>query len=246
MTLDCYGLLQLDKDTATSADIKKAYRTLALKYHPDKQPREATTEEIEKAQRTFIDVGIAYSVLSDPKKKKLYDDTGIIDSHDQKDQADWAAYFKELWTGIVSAETMDEHKLKYQGSEEEKKDVLDAYVKFKGNMNTILDNVMCSEYTDGERFEKMIREAIEEKKVSHYRKLDTTTTPAAYERRQQKHLKMLHEFELEQKKGTKRKEEDSLAALIQNRQKERESRMDSIISSLEEKAREEKKRKTFI
>ncbi|KAJ1475122.1 DnaJ domain-containing protein [Baffinella frigidus] len=59
-----YKILDVAKD-ADDTDIKKAYKRAALKYHPDKWGQ-ATEEEIERAEKTFKDIGEAYSLLSDP------------------------------------------------------------------------------------------------------------------------------------------------------------------------------------
>ena len=53
---------------ASDADIKKAYRKLALKWHPDKNSD--TEENKVKAERMFKEVNEAYAVLSDPQKRK--------------------------------------------------------------------------------------------------------------------------------------------------------------------------------
>lgn len=66
---DYYAILEIDKD-ATEKEIKSAYRQLSKKYHPDKN---AGSEE---AHQKFIEVGEAYDVLSDPEKKKIYDQFG--------------------------------------------------------------------------------------------------------------------------------------------------------------------------
>jgi molecular chaperone DnaJ len=63
---DFYKILGVAKD-ASDADIKKAYRKLARKYHPDTNPGDA------KAERTFKDVSEAYSVLSDKDDREQYD-----------------------------------------------------------------------------------------------------------------------------------------------------------------------------
>ena len=67
---DYYKILGLEKN-ATPEEIKKAYRKLALKYHPDRNSESEQSKKI--AQRKFEDVSDAYSVLSDPKKKNMFD-----------------------------------------------------------------------------------------------------------------------------------------------------------------------------
>lgn len=67
---DYYKILGLDKN-ATDSDIKKAYRKMALKYHPDRNPNNK-----EEAEKKFKEIGNAYSVLSDKNKKKQYDTFG--------------------------------------------------------------------------------------------------------------------------------------------------------------------------
>ncbi len=67
--IDYYKLLELDR-SATKADIKKAYRKLARKYHPDLNPNDKA------AQARFQQINEAHEVLSDPEKRKKYDEYG--------------------------------------------------------------------------------------------------------------------------------------------------------------------------
>jgi curved DNA-binding protein CbpA len=79
---DYYKILGLTSGKkATSKDIKAAYRKLALKYHPDKV--EEKDKEI--AEDMFVKVSGAYSVLSDEKKRKIYDNYGKngLDAHER-------------------------------------------------------------------------------------------------------------------------------------------------------------------
>lgn len=66
---DYYKILGVKKEFS-DRELKKAYRTLALKYHPDKAEGE---EAKEKAKEKFVEVSEAYEVLSDPAKKDEYD-----------------------------------------------------------------------------------------------------------------------------------------------------------------------------
>lgn len=71
MARDFYGILGVSK-SASPEDLKKAYKKLALKWHPDRCPPDKKDE----AQKKFQDIGEAYDVLSDPEKKRIYDQVG--------------------------------------------------------------------------------------------------------------------------------------------------------------------------
>ncbi|XP_012214579.1 dnaJ homolog subfamily B member 6-B isoform X2 [Linepithema humile] len=68
--VDYYKVLEVQRNSS-SADIKKAYRKLALKWHPDKNP-----DDLEEANRRFKEISEAYEVLSDEKKRRVYDQYG--------------------------------------------------------------------------------------------------------------------------------------------------------------------------
>ncbi|MBU0673357.1 MAG: DnaJ domain-containing protein [Proteobacteria bacterium] len=67
--MDYYKLLEVER-TADGKDIKKAYRKLALKYHPDRN------KDNKEAEEKFKKISEAYAVLSDPEKRKQYDTYG--------------------------------------------------------------------------------------------------------------------------------------------------------------------------
>lgn len=69
-----YSILGLDNN-ATENDIKKAYRKMAAKYHPDKFATKSESEKKE-AEEKFKEINEAHSVLSDPEKKRSYDQFG--------------------------------------------------------------------------------------------------------------------------------------------------------------------------
>ncbi len=108
---DYYKILGIDKQ-ASADDIKKAYRKLAKKYHPDKNPNDKSAEE------KFKEVSEAYEVLKDPEKRKKYDTLG----------ANWKHYQN---TGGTSEEWFRNFNQNQQGG---------SY-QFSGNFNDLFGGV---------------------------------------------------------------------------------------------------------
>lgn len=77
MMEDLYKVLGVSKD-ATAEEIKKAYRGLALKYHPDRNEGNAEAEE------KFKQINNAYSVLGDEEKRRQYDSSSSFNSYSQQ------------------------------------------------------------------------------------------------------------------------------------------------------------------
>ncbi len=95
---DYYEALGISKD-ASPEDIKKSFRKLAVKYHPDRNQGNAAAEE------KFKEINEAYAVLSDPEKRKKYDTFGSSDFHQQYSQEDifrgfdFSGTFKDMGMG---------------------------------------------------------------------------------------------------------------------------------------------------
>lgn len=112
--VDLYAVLSLDS-SATSDAIKKAYRRLALIYHPDKHANSSEEARAEVSTK-FQQVGFVYAVLSDEKRRARYDKTGRTDEGFdlQAGEDGWEAYFEDLFESVTKGK-LDELKKDYQG-----------------------------------------------------------------------------------------------------------------------------------
>lgn len=72
MAKDYYGTLGIPRN-ASDTDIKKAYRKMAMQYHPDRNPGKEKW-----ANEKFKDINEAYGVLGDPQKRRQYDQFGTV------------------------------------------------------------------------------------------------------------------------------------------------------------------------
>lgn len=86
---DYYKILGVDKN-ATTDDIKKAYRKLAMKYHPDRNPDDKSAEE------KFKEITEANEVLSDPEKRKKYDMLGANWKNYQHTSSDFDDFYSQF------------------------------------------------------------------------------------------------------------------------------------------------------
>ncbi|KAI0190315.1 hypothetical protein F4808DRAFT_453886 [Astrocystis sublimbata] len=160
--IDPYEVLRLER-TATADQVKAAYRKLALKNHPDK----VSEDQKQKAHETFQSIAFAYAVLSDPARRKRYDETGstsesIVDA----DGFSWSDFYREQFRDAISNDAIEKFAAQYKGSDEERDDVLVAYEENEGDMDAIYETVMLSNVLeDDERFREIIDHAIAKKDV---------------------------------------------------------------------------------
>lgn len=221
-TKDLYQVLSLKKD-ASHAEIKKSYRKLSLKYHPD---RHEDTDEKAKATKIFQTLSKVHFILSDEEKRKFYDTTGLVDKEDALEEgADWEEYFRALFPK-VTVKDIDDFFSKYLGSEDEKEDIKKWYNKFEGDMDKISQ---CLIGFDEDRTRQLIENLIEEGELEAF---DAFTSESASKREKRK-----KKAEKEAKAAKKARQElktkqEDLAMAIQSRSK---SNFDSMIASLEAK-----------
>ncbi|KAJ2687254.1 hypothetical protein IWW39_003060 [Coemansia spiralis] len=240
---DLYALLQVSRD-ATDEELRKAYRKQALLTHPDKWSHlDPTSEEAQAKTTEFQQIGFAYTVLKDPKRRKTYDATGSLSDDIIEEGKDWDAYFRQLWTGVVDATTIEQFSKSYKGSAEEHADIIAAYNLHDGDLDLLFTEVMLAEVDDEPRFIRVIEDAIKSKTIKRTKKY--TKSKRGSEQRKRGAAKEAAEADALRKelglddqlrKLKKRKhdadDEGAITALIRQRSS---GRMNAIISSLEQK-----------
>lgn len=112
--------------------VKKSYYGLARKYHPDRVDK----DKKEEASAKFIIIHNAYTILSDPGKKKLYDDGSDILFAKKTIAAQWENYLKPMNTTEIEAA-----KQAYQGSKNENMDLIREFKFGKGSMTHLLNTI---------------------------------------------------------------------------------------------------------
>lgn len=215
-----YDVIGVSKE-ASDDEIKKAYRKSSLKIHPDR------VEEAEKAKATekFQVLAQVHHVLSDSEKRKLYDDHGIIANDDSlESEADWSNYWRLLFPEI-SEKDIDNFMSTYIGSDEEKRDLIELYNRFKGDLDMIFNYHIGYDET---RTVKQLKDLIKEKVIKDY--------PSFSKESSDKKARRVKKVEREAKEAAKHKKETEnlgdLTALIRQRQ---QGNFNSMIAQLEAK-----------
>jgi len=169
-----YDILGCTSD-ANAADLKKSYYKAALKYHPDKAEVSGDPE----ATGRFQALGVAHEVLSDPARRKEYDETGEVELNGEvgggEGSASFAssyAYWRAQFPGFTVAD-IESFASRYRGGEEELEDLLEAYTLCKGDMDGILESVPCCSDADEDRFVAAIHEAISGGRVKNFKAFTT-------------------------------------------------------------------------
>ncbi|KAJ4364829.1 hypothetical protein N0V95_000673 [Ascochyta clinopodiicola] len=234
-TVDPYEVLGLESE-ATADDVKKSYRKMALKHHPDK----AAEGEKEAANKKFQEIAFAYAILSDDRRRKRYDLTGsTAESLEDDEDFDWLSFYRGQFENVINDEAINTLSNQYKGSEEERRDLLQAYTKYKGRLDQIYEVVLLSDIlVDDDRYREILDDAISKGEIESYpayaKETDETrlkAKKAAKKSRDDFEKRQAAEDAKKQKVGKsngKAKSKKSaggdmsdLAALIQQRQKSR-------------------------
>jgi len=227
-TADLYQALEVNK-VAKDGELRRAYHKLSLKVHPDR----VDASEKEEATKKFQVLGKLYGILTDQEKRALYDQQGIVDDDDDITQdRNWEEYWRLLFHKIT-VDDIKAYEKHYKDSEQELDDLRSAYLEFEGDMDKILDTVLCSTIDDEPRFHDMIAGWIKSKEVPKFPAFEAETSKKRQKR------KRAYEKEAREAAETKSKleisDDSGLTALIQARQQSRAKEAESFLDSLEKK-----------
>lgn len=227
-TDDLYAILEISRN-ANENEIKRGYYKVSLKTHPDR-----VSENKALATEKFQTLGKVHAVLSDKEKRAIYDETGDVDDESCFDEVkDWNAYFRLLYP-TLTLKSIKNFEKKYKGSSEELEDLKCAYEKHQGDMDMIMQTVMCATLDDEERFRNILIDLVEDDSLPSYSKFINEPT----KKKQKRHntlQKEAEEAEVERRKLGIDEADDSLKSLIQRRQNERGNQADDFFKHLEDK-----------
>eukprot|EP01018_Ginkgo_biloba_P023421 Gb_09879 [translate_table: standard] len=212
-----YEVLGVER-TASQQEIKKAYHKLALQLHPDKnRGDENANEKFQSLQRVI-------SILGDPERRKLYDETGCIDDEELAGETvqNLRDFLRTLYKEVTEKDII-EFEEKYRGSEEEKRDLKDLYTKCKGKMDSVFDWMMCCEpKLDSHRFKDIIDDAISSGELKEWKAYRQWTSEVSKMKPPSNPLK--------RHKKKRSGPELDIVSVISERRKDRKQNFDSLLA----------------
>lgn len=158
---------------STAEEIKKAYRKLALLKHPDKNPGD------EQAAENFQQLSKAYQILGDPKRRERYDRFGDEEEGEEGfGGEEWLTaydYYRSLHPEVTKQDIKGFAE-RYRHTPEEEQDLLEYYQDKNGDMTHILEEIICSQNEDVDRFIKFFESKIADGSLKKTKKFDSTRT----------------------------------------------------------------------
>eukprot|EP00938_MAST-03A_sp_MAST-3A-sp1_P001472 g1472.t1 len=231
---DFYEILGVSKK-ATQKEIKRAYRKMALKYHPDKN-------KDPNASKQFQALGIVHETLHTPERRKIYDETGQVTCGDLESLGKWMDYWRKLFPKITTND-IDEFTLKYKFSEDERGDVIKAYVSYKGDMKKVVNSIMCSNEDDLERFASMIDSEIQNGKIETFPKYTSFVNKKKKKKRTKKKKKKENSMDA-LRAAILQRQQNSQTLAKSNKKTKRQREFDLLTEKLAEKYVKTKKKKS--
>ncbi|CDJ29676.1 DnaJ domain-containing protein, putative [Eimeria mitis] len=212
-----YDLLGVPRD-ASQKEIASAYRRRALLCHPDKirqrqkagsgeDKKDAENVSVEEATKHFQQLQAAYAVLNDPKKRER--ETGE-ESLEGKSYEEAYAFYREKFPEVTE-EAINEFKLRYIGSEEEKEDIEDFVNKFDGDLSKFFEYVPLSDPSDCKRYKEVLSGLLKAKKIKSTEKYKKSFRE--FDAIAEKHKKRFEKEKNAARKGNAGKKEEDMAAL---------------------------------
>ncbi|XP_054724390.1 dnaJ homolog subfamily C member 9-like [Uloborus diversus] len=227
-TNDLYEVLKVGRE-ASDKELKDAYRKRSLLYHPDR----VDSTKKEEATRQFQVLSHVHSILSDKDRRGFYDETGGIDDESGLSEGkDWENYWRLLFPKITKKD-IENYLNSYKGSDEEKEDLKNHYIKYEGDFNKISENLIGYEFEEETRYHDILTNMIKSEEIPDFPKFskETKARKAARERRLKKDAVEAEKIGKELGIDS----EESLVNAIAKRAQSRESNFDDMIKNLEAK-----------
>ncbi|KAI6652693.1 DnaJ-like protein subfamily C member 9 [Oopsacas minuta] len=229
-TSELYEVLQLSDKSCDITCLRKAYHKLSIKIHPDR----VSSEDREGATHKFQLLGRVYQTLSDPARRREYDKFGVIQMESEMSCPEGADSWEEYWKVIypkILLEEVDKFSKQYRESEDELSDLKQCYRTNEGDMDMILESMMCSVYSDDDRFRSLLTPFIGSGELPVYEKF--TESKKKQEKRKRKAIRESEEAkQLQKELGIDFDNESSLIAKIRSHGK---NRVESFLNNLEDK-----------